>query len=202
MRTTCTKCLITVAMAVALVGAGLVLTSQAWAKDSWGIVNYEMSFPSGDTGDFVEQNSFRGFGFEGRWFTNRNTTVGYSLDWNVLHEKTSRGFTTNNNVVVSGTQDRTINAFPMLVTAYRYMGPQNMFYAGLGGGFYFEERRFDIGIFSFDSDMWHLGVAPEIGVSYEIDYDVRAILALRYNYGLETSNTTLTYWTLKVGLGW
>jgi hypothetical protein len=201
MGTTNARCLMAVAMASALLATGLVPTTQAWAKDSWGIVNYEMLLPTSDTGDFVDGTSFRGFGVEGRWFTNRNTSVGYSLDWNVLHESTDRAIV-KNNVTLSGMQDRTINTFPFLVTAHRYMGPQNMFFAGLGGGFYYEEQRLDIGIFSFDSEMWHLGVAPEIGVSYEIDYDVRAVLALRYNYGFEKSDSTLTYWTLKVGIGW
>jgi len=176
-------------------------SADAWAKDSWGIFNYEMSIPTSDTGDFIDETSFRGIGLEGRWFNTRNTSIGYSLDWNVLHEKTGDAITVN-NVTLSGTQDRTINTFPFLVTAHRYMGPENRFFAGLGGGLYYAERRFDIGIFSFDSEEWHFGVAPEIGVSYEIDYDVRAVLAVRYNYGFEKSDSTLTYWTLKLGIGW
>jgi hypothetical protein len=175
--------------------------SEVSAKDSWGVFNYEISLPVSDTSDFVDETSFRGIGFEGRWFTSRNTSMGYSFDWNVLHDKTGDAITVN-NVTLSGTQDRTINTFPILVTGHYYMGRDNQFFVGLGGGLYYEERRFDIGIFSFDEEQWHWGVAPEIGISHEIDYDVRAILALRYNYGLEASDSTLLYWTRKVGIAW
>jgi len=190
-----------IATAMALLTTVVLSGSDAWAKDSWGIFNYEISGGTGDTGDFVDQTSFRGIGFEGRWFTSRNMTAGVSFDWNVLHQKTGEAIVVD-NVTVSGTQDRTLNAFPMLVTGHFYMGPDNMFFAGLGAGLYYEERRLDIGIFSFDEDQWHLGVAPEVGVSYEIDYDIRALLALRYNYGFETSDKTLQYWTLKVGIAY
>jgi hypothetical protein len=190
-----------IAAAMALLTTVLLPISNASAKDSWGIVNYEMLFPTGDTSNFIEEMSFRGFGFEGRWFNSRNTSIGYSFDWNVLHESTDRPVTVG-NATVSGVQDRTINTFPLLVTGHYYMGPENMFFVGGGAGFYYEEQRWDIGIFAFDSEMWHLGLAPEIGVSYEIGYDTRAVLALRYNYGLEASDSTLTYWTLKLGIGW
>jgi hypothetical protein len=189
------------ATAIALLITVLLPMSDASAKDSWGVLNYEVSLPSSDSGDFVDETSFRGIGFEGRWFPSRNMSMGYSLDWNVLHDKTDEAIVFN-GVTLSGTQDRTINAFPILATGHYYMGPENLFFAGLGAGLYYEERRFDIGVFSFDSEMWHLGVAPEIGISHEIDYDVRAVLALRYNYGFETSDTTLQYWTLKLGIAW
>ncbi|MFZ5876580.1 MAG: hypothetical protein ACOYXU_09240 [Nitrospirota bacterium] len=201
MRTTRVRCMWAIAATMALLTTVLLPISEASAKDSWGIFNYEISFPTSETGDFIDETSFRGIGFEGRWFNSRNTSIGYSFDWNVLHEMTDRAVTVG-NVTLSGTQDRTINAFPFLVTGHYYMGPDNMFFAGMGGGLYYAERRFDIGIFSFDSEEWHLGVAPEIGVSTEISYDVRAVLALRYNYGFETSDNTLTYWTLKLGIGW
>lgn len=190
-----------IAAAIALLTTILLVSSDAWAKDSWGIFNYEISVPTGDTGNFIDQTSFRGIGFEGRWFTARNMSAGYSFDWNVLHEKTGDAITFN-GVTLSGTQDRTINTFPILVTGHYYMGPENRFFAGMGAGFYYEEQRFDIGVFSFDSEMWHLGLAPEVGMSYEIDYDVRAVMALRYNYGLEASDSTLQYWTLKLGIAW
>jgi outer membrane protein len=201
MRTTRARFFWEIATAIALLAAVLLPGPEASAKDSWGVFNYEISDGTSDTGDFIDQTSFRGIGFEGRWFTSRNMSMGYSFDWNVLHEKTGDAITVG-NVTLSGTQDRTINTFPILVTGHYYMGPDNRFFAGLGGGFYYEEQRFDIGVFAFDSEMWHLGVAPEIGISHEIDYDVRAVLALRYNYGFEASDSTLQYWTLKFGIAW
>jgi hypothetical protein len=196
-----------IAAAMALLTTVLLPGSNASARDSWGIFNYEISLPSktsvqgSDTSDFVDETSFRGIGFEGRWFTSRNMSMGYSFDWNVLHDKTGDPITFD-GTTVSGTQDRTINTFPMLVTGHYYMGPENMFFAGLGAGLYYQEQRWDVGVFSFDSETWHFGFAPEIGISHEIDYDVRAVLALRYNYALEKSDTELQYWTLKVGIAW
>jgi outer membrane protein len=85
------------------------------------------------------------------------------------------------------------------MTGHYYMGPDNLFFAGLGAGLYFMEQRLDIGVYSITDSTWHVGLAPEVGFSYPLTYDVRTILALRYNYGFQASDTTLSYWTLKVG---
>jgi len=199
MQTKHKRCLSAIAAAVVILTTVCLNVSDALAQSSWGIINYEISFPSGpDTADFVDETSFRGIGFEGRWFQNQRQSLGYSVDWNVLHESTSDAFSLG-NTTVSGKQERTINTFPMLVTGHYYMGPDKMFFTGLGAGLYFMEQRFDIGVYSFTDSSWHLGLAPEVGFSYPLTYDVRALLSLRYNYGFQASDTTLSYWTLKVG---
>jgi len=200
MRTMNERCVWVMAVAMLLLSAVLLPAPDASARESWAILNYEMSIPTGDTSDFVDQTSFRGIGFEGRWFQAHNTSIGYSLDWNVLHEKTSDAIVAN-NATVSGVQDRTINVFPMLVTGHYYFGPDHLFFAGLGAGLYFMEQRLDIGIFTLDNDTWHLGVAPEIGMAFDLTYDVKAILGLRYNYGFEASGTKIDYMTVKFGIG-
>jgi hypothetical protein len=35
-----------------------------------------------------------------------------------------------------------------------------------------------------------------------INWNARAMLNARYNYGLKANNITLSYWTIGVGIGW
>jgi Outer membrane protein beta-barrel domain len=169
--------------------------------DHWAILSYQISFPEGDTHDFIDATSFRGIGIEGRWFVRPNLSAGVDLHWNVFFKSTNN--TTNvPNGAVTGEQDRTLNVFPMLVTAHYYFGPNRMFYAGVGAGAYYLTQNLDIGLYTFSDTSWHFGFAPEIGISHEVGYHTRAVLALQYNYAFKAEDTTIDYWAIKIGVAY
>ena len=51
--------------------------------------NYMISIPLGDAKDFIEDASFRGFGFETGKFVNDNISIGFGISWNVFNENVS-----------------------------------------------------------------------------------------------------------------
>jgi len=191
-----------IAMTITILTIGLT-SSRAMAQsgESWAILSYQVSFPEGDTKDFTDATSYRGFGLEGRWFVGPDLTAGLAFNWNLFFESSDNPVDIPNGTV-SGKQDRVINAFPFYVTTHYYMGPAHMFYAGLGAGLVPMTERLDIGLHTYSNTSWHVGVAPEIGISYEVGYHARAVLALQYNYAFEAEDTKLEYWAMKIGIAY
>ena len=94
----------------------LMLTA-AHAQSSFFGMTYDVSIPLGDTKEYTGGTQWRGFGMEGRWYSSKNTSIGFAWDWNVFHDVIS-GTQEIRNGAVTGVQIRTINAFPFLVTFF------------------------------------------------------------------------------------
>lgn len=163
----------------------IIMSVSAGAQSSFFGMTYDVSVPLGDTKEYTGDTQWRGFGLEGRWFTNKSTSLGFSWDWNVFHDVVA-GTEQIKNGAVSGIQNRTINAFPFLVTGHYYlkMGKSIKPYVGLGIGTYYIKRQLGLGIYALDTDKWHFGFAPEIGLLFPFDLGFHLHLKLRYNYAL------------------
>ena len=130
-------------------------------------------------------------------------SVGLYFGWNVFAETTDT-LISFSGFDVSGVQYRYINAFPIMATAHYYFGRRRGIRPYLGGGLgtYHSKYRLEIGQVAFESNQWHLGVAPEVGVIIPVSWNARVMLNARYNYGLKSNDVTLTYWTFGIGIGW
>lgn len=193
-------------MRVAAAALFLTLTFSAEGRAQqwfWGM-EYMVSSSSGDTKDFANQFSWRNFGIEGRYQLKDNISAGLYFAWNVFAEQTDTVITAFQGFDVSGVQYRYVNAFPMMATAHYYFGQRRGIrpYVGTGLGTIYSEYRLEIGTVAFVANQWHLAFAPEIGVIIPINWNARAMLNARYNYGLKANNITLSYWTIGVGIGW
>ena len=177
------------------------MTVAANAQTSFFGMTYDVSIPTGETEKVISGVQWRGMGLEGRWYLEKNLTMGFSWDWNVFHEVV---LTTAeiNNIAVTGNQNRVINSFPFLLTGHFYLkgGSFTQPYFGLGVGTYYVKKSLDIGIFTVDSDKWQFGLAPEIGFLFPMDLGFNIILKLRYNYAFESGDTAaLSYFGINVG---
>ncbi|HEU4366202.1 MAG TPA: hypothetical protein VFT13_12145 [Candidatus Krumholzibacteria bacterium] len=190
--------------------AGLVTMGygSARAQDWYGAATWQISVPTGDTRDFVDETSFRGFGLDFRKVLATSTTLGIVTGWNVLHERRT-GTTEINNVSVTGTQDRTINSFPIMVGLHRYFGErrQPRPYVGLNAGAFVIIRTFEIGVYSAEEDAWDWGIAPEAGIVIPTQSGAGVIINARYNWSftsqdLSGADEDLTYWGINVGFVW
>lgn len=181
------------------------------AQNWYGIISYQIGFPSGDTKDFVDATSFRGFGMGFRKTLDSYTTVGFTLDWNVFYERTRETvqLETENPGAITGVQDRYLNSFPIMLNIHRYfaVGKNNKMFVGLNGGGYLMTQRMGIGIFEFQNDEWEWGIAPEAGVIVPISLNASLVLTGRYNYaftgelptGAEVNHQ---YWNIGIGIAW
>ena len=83
----------------------LIPQNQGFAQKWFGAATYQISFPTGDTKNFTDNTSFRGFGLDFRYTLNKSTTVGMTFGWNVFYERTNETFElgTENSGAITGT---------------------------------------------------------------------------------------------------
>jgi hypothetical protein len=168
------------------------------------------SYPSGDTKDFTDNDSWVGAMLEGRRFVNPRVTASLGFAWNEFYENTDRLVDLGNGAI-SGDQYRDINVFPMLIGAEYYMGESGRArpYIGLGAGAYYVDQLMDIGVFTYDSNDWHFGIAPRAGVLIpSANRDTNFVIDFKYHLPFEAGDylgdesRSWQYWTLGVGLSW
>ena len=179
----------------------LGVTASASAQDWFWGATWGMSLANGETKDYISDVSFRNFGIEGRKFVSPKTSLGLSLNWTVLGEKTTETSEFPGGAV-TGTQFRYINAFPLLVTGHKYFGDDEslMFFVGVGAGAYIVERRTEIGLFAVDSDTWHFGIAPEAGLLLPLGWRAKGFLNARFNATTEAEGHDYQWWDFRIGI--
>lgn len=191
----------------------LIITASVSAQ-SLGNMTYNMSFPTGNLSDFIDKTSFKGFGIEGRWFQSKNLSLGLSFAWTVFDQRVSDPIQIVQDGVsatVSGTQIRVVNSLPILATAHYYVGKRRdkfRFYFGTGVGMYYIKQRLEIGLVAFESDNWHFGVAPEVGVIINFSREFTMIVNTKYNYAFSAGealgggDNQIDYWGINIGFVW
>ncbi len=180
----------------------LAVSGQAQGQQSQWYFTYNMAAPTGDTKDFISAYSWRGMGFEGRRMYGRDYSLGLSLSWNVLHEKAFR-LSNLNRADVSGTQLRTVNAFPLFLNANRHFRLASGWepYVGLHAGAAWMEERVDVGLFRDTGQQWHFGLAPAVGIAIPIDV-VSFLVDARYNYFFESNQRKHSWLGFNIGFGY
>jgi hypothetical protein len=186
----------------------LALGGDAYAQEYWFGLEYNTALPSGNLADFTGGWSWRGASFGGGRMVSENTSVGVWVGWHVMNEVSAEtvGFRgAEDNLDFTGTQYRYLNSFPIMVNGHWYGGTIGRLrpYVGLNAGVYYIERRVEVGLFAFDEDRWHLGFAPELGVTFRIGWRARALFNARFNWAASAGNSgDITYWNLGFGLAW
>lgn len=186
----------------------LALCSSVQAFDSMGGVTYNMSFPLGDTRDFIDATSWRGWGLEGRWFNNENVSFGLSWHWTSFHQQ-AQGTWPVEGGHVTGSQFRRISTSPFLVNAhYHFVNTRDRYqkyipYLGFGLGAYWIETRHEIGVFVYEERNWHFGLAPEGGMFVNLKHETYLMITLRYNYAFKSGSAdSMQYVALALGLAY
>ena len=192
----------------------LIITASVSAQ-SLGSLTYNMSIPTDKLSDYIDKTSFKGFGLEGRWFSNKNISFGLSFAWTVFDQRVGDPIQIVKDGVsatVSGTQVRVVNSIPILATFHFYTGRRRdgfRVYFGVGAGTYYIMQRLEIGLVAFESNNWHLGVAPEGGVLLSFSREFTMIANVKYNYAFSAGESlggvddnTYAYWGINVGFVW
>jgi len=178
-----------------------------YAQERYAVVSYQISQPRTDTADFIDNTSYLGWGLDFRQMVRENVSVGGTFAWNIFHERTSDPIPVNNGGTVTGLQDRTLNAFPIMANASYYFGQKGGIrpYLGLNlGGFVFTQT-FSIGIWQIEDTRWDWGMAPEAGVVIPLQHDFALVVSAKYNYAFTGESVTgqdinNAYVSLSIGL--
>jgi hypothetical protein len=194
-------------LALAIVAVAF-LHAPSRAQNWYGIATWNISQPDGDTKEFIDETSFRGFGLEFRKQFRPATTFGIMGSWEVFHERTSDTVTIG-NATISGSQDHYINSFPIMVGLHRYLGSEGGTrpYLGINAGGFVLIQTIRVGLAEFEEDSWEWGVMPEVGFVVPVERGAAFIANLRYSWALtgedlEGGDRHLTYWGVRVGFAW
>jgi len=188
-----------------------VLSNHGFAQEWLSTITYQISIPSGDTKQFIDETSFLGLGMDFRKPVDRNTTVGFMFGWNVFNQRVTKTveLATENPITITGLQDRTLNSFPIMLNAHRYFGRGRdpRFYLGLNAGGFYMLQRFAIGIHSYQTDQWQWGIIPEVGFVMPMSGGSTLIINGKYNYAFSGDSPlggdiNHEYWTIGIGFAW
>jgi len=164
-------------------------------------INYDMSFGTGDLGDFISAPSFRGASVQYRHAVTHNILLGADVAWNVFYEKKDYDSYTSGTMTLSGIQYRYQNEVPILVAADYVFNPDKDFqpYVGLGIGTIYSERNISMGIWYVEENPWQFAMKPEAGFMYKFSYGTAVKLGFKYNAGFGGDLGTQGYFTVSVG---
>jgi outer membrane protein W len=177
------------------------LSLTAFSQSGLVNFNYQISYPTGETSNYIDKVSFRGVGMEWRKGISNNIQAGISLNWNVFNQVVNETAEIPEGHV-TGTQNRTINSFPILATAHYYLGKRKSTrpFAGLGLGAYLIKQRLGLGVYTLEESNWHFGVAPEVGIQFPVGYDALMMIFARYNHAFETNGAEHSYLSLHIAI--
>jgi outer membrane protein len=164
-------------------------------------LGYDVSFPLGNTKDFVPPVSFRGFTFSGGYFLNESLALEFRWSWHVFYDDIPFDVYESGTMAISGKQYRSINAFPMTFGA-KYFFSSTGFrpYLGFGLGPYKTRKRTEMGIYYVEDRQWHFGLTPEAGFIYNFSSGVGIMANVRYDYMMKAGNVgTQSNISLSVG---
>lgn len=181
-------------------------------REQWyGALTYSVSVPAGDTKNIIEDISWLGIGLDYRYMVQKNLSVGLFFGWNYMYERVTgqTELKTDPPGTIYGTQDNTINSFPIMASAHYYLGERKQLrpFIGINAGGSVMLQQKAIGIFVWDNDQWQWGVAPEVGVAIPVERDFGLLINGKYNMffsgedaiGNEINNA---YWSINVGFVW
>ena len=175
----------------------------ACAQQGYTSLSYNTAAPLGDTKDFIQTYSWRGISLESHWFLSDNVTLGGYLGWNVFYEKTSGDFSEGTQTL-SGTQQRYLNAIPLIAEGRYHFGDEGTIrpYLGFGLGTYRTLQRTEMGIFRSENNNWQFGLTPAVGILIPVG-PTALQLGIRYNIAFETDDAIgHSYLGINLGVAW
>jgi hypothetical protein len=165
-------------------------------------ISYDISVPTLDTKEFVNNISLVGFGLDARKMTHSKYSYGITFHWNSFKDDRLERVNSESGNFIS-IDDRSLESFPILVNGHYYFFSEvDSFRPFLGvntGTYFIITRRSVDGVRRSDTN-WHFGLAPDIGFMLHFMQDVHVMLTLRYNYAFKTSSSpTQSYFSILFG---
>lgn len=176
-----------------------------------GTFTYEWALPTGDTQEFIENDSWFGAKLSWKQFKRSDLSWSFSFGFNEFHE-TSGELIQSGNLTLSGDQYRNIQVWPFLVGGQKWFGNrrENRTYLGLSLGTTYASQLLDIGLYSEERNNWHFTLVPELGVVMPAILRDQgfALLTVSYTYNvgagdyLGGDSRSWSYLAIALGFAW
>ncbi len=136
------------------------------AQNSVLSVNYAVSIPTGNTADYINQASGRGFVAEYHKFINRNIALGAEIGHFTLYKREQNKVYTEGTASLYGVQYRYQQSYPIMISASYFAFTEGIVkpYGSLAMGIIAHNREIDMGIFESSNTYWQFALRPELGV--------------------------------------
>lgn len=166
--------------------------------------SYDVSFPMGNTRDYISEISPRGWSFGLGHHITEQLAVGVDIGLHTFVDVLEADTYTEDNITLYGKQFRYINSFPAQVSLHYNLVTEKIIqpYLKLGVGAFFFEQRTDMGIYSWTNDFnWNLGLRPEVGVMLPVFDKIKLSVLARYNHLFENQSVeSQGYFNVGVGM--
>jgi len=178
------------------------VTSVYSQTQSYLSVQYDMSFGTGNLGEYISAGSFRGASLQYRYPVMDNLLVGVDVAWNVFYERKDYDSYTSGTETLTGIQYRYQNQIPILLSLDYLIITDKDFqpYAGLGIGTMYSERITEMGIWLLEENPWQFALKPEAGMLYKISNGTAFKLGLKYYIGFGSELENQGYFTVSAGV--
>ncbi len=166
-----------------LVGIGI----SSNAQNSLYSVNYVVTMPMGNTADFIDVVSGRGFSFEYQKFINDHVAIGGEVGYSTIYQRTDNQVYTQETASLSGIQYRYQHSYPIMATASYYHSFTDLIrpYASLGLGTLASNRTIEMGMYQSDKTSWQFALRPELGALVQPSDRVAFRIGAKYYGALE-----------------
>ena len=175
------------------------------SQESFFSLNYTFGIPLGKTNDFNDNTSFRGISFEDRHFVTPMLTIGANFGWQVYNKKLLNYTEEFDNGMLYGNQYRYINVYPILATTHYHLWPEKYLrpYFGSGIGVYNINQITEMGLYSSTIRSWNFGLAPEVGVLYDLSPEINLLAGITYNHAFKSGDSNgYSALNFKIGVVW
>jgi hypothetical protein len=179
----------------------LLISVPAIGQEMMPYISYTISQPTSDFGDWIGETSYYGFEIGSRSFANNNFSWGFATGWTSFSEKLS-GTTQLDSGAITGTSIRSMQTFPLLLSAHYYFGRRTGArpYVGLNTGVYFISYTNSLGVIISGDTNAHFGITPELGIIVPVG-DYGLMLNAKYVYALEGGGPMdFTWVALNIGM--
>lgn len=151
---------------------------------------YNMALPLGNTKDFIEEFSPRGFGIEAGGWLNDNFSLGLEFSWNGFYQEFAYNTYEIGTLTLSGRMWRYTNVYPLMGVAKYYLssGSDLEAFFGAGLGTFIINKRTDFGLYTFEDKQWHFALYPEVGIIYWVSDETGLTLNARYNWAAKSGD--------------
>jgi hypothetical protein len=188
---------------IALCTVVFINPATAQMETHWEL-QWNISVPTGEFEDFINESSVRGLEFGGTYHFETNVTLGGVAGYGAFFKKTGRMTIDYNNNTVTAIHFRDLYSYYFMAEAgYAYQSDFFITpYARIGIGAYYTELATQIGLLYWQDESWNFGLRPEVGALLEIPYSgVGFIVNAKYNTAINYTNNfdNLNYITFGVG---
>ena len=190
--------------------ASVLLSTPAFAQESWGEINegevsgigtYATGLAVGDSFEFAPKYGWIGFNGEVLYHLKPEISLGITSGYQLFMGR-ERSTVEAGNAALNAYQFRYLDTVPILAVGRYYLdlGSVVAFVPALGIGTVYTNRLVDVGILALHDDIWHFGVAPQAGLLFHTD-GPDLLVDAKYTFAIGgPEHPTEMWFTAEVGL--